>query len=227
MKVNSQLDIQRGLRLSLSLLILYYSFLLLLTILPHLSFEIVDFLKKKLDVYHHTHWRWSFYIHIFSSVPVIFGGLFQFSRYLIFNYPQFHRWLGKMYVFLILFVAGPSGIIMAFYANGGIHGKLGLGLTGVGWLITTYLGYHYAVRGKLEKHGEWLFRSYALTLSAICFRSLQYANSAWFHLDPETTYRIISWASWIPNLIIAEIMIKRGFIKSILRPQKKYLSDKT
>jgi hypothetical protein len=57
-----------------------------------------------------------------------------------------------------------------------------------------------------------MLRSYALTLSAVTLRLYAYLFDV-FNLPfgPTETYIIVSYLSWIPNLIFAEICIYHGW----------------
>ncbi|MGB1121490.1 MAG: DUF2306 domain-containing protein, partial [Saprospiraceae bacterium] len=72
----------------------------------------IDFLATKQDVLHIKPWKIAFYIHISSSFLVILAGLTQFSNTILKKYPKTHRNIGKLYVAVILFVSGPSGLLM-------------------------------------------------------------------------------------------------------------------
>jgi hypothetical protein len=193
--------------------ILYTSWLMLLLSLPYTSFDpYVDFLITKQLVYHIRHWRISFYVHVFTSIFVLVTGLFQFSRYFLKIYPGLHRRSGIIYTLIILAFSGPSGLIMGFYANGGTPARISFVLLASLWLFTTFMGWRYALQRKWQLHVAMMTRSYALTLSAISLRCYAYLIGT-FHipLHPVAAYITISWLSWILNLLIAEIIIRRGF----------------
>src|SRR5687767_2760698 len=63
--------------------------------------------------------RIGFYVHISSSLWVVGAGLAQFFPRWFQGRARLHRNLGKLYVVSILALAGPSGLILAAYANGG------------------------------------------------------------------------------------------------------------
>ncbi len=63
-----------------------------------------------------------------------------------------------------------------------------------------------------------MIRSYALTLSAVTLRFYAYLFD-YFNLDisPRETYTIIAYMSWIPNLVFAEFLIRKGYVHYLLR----------
>jgi hypothetical protein len=59
-------------------------------------------------------------------------------------------------------------------------------------------------------HKEWMMRSYALTLSAISLRAWKWLLIAFFHLRPLDTYMIVAWMGFVPNLLLAEYLIRKA-----------------
>jgi hypothetical protein len=198
--------------------ILYASYLLLLLSLPYLEMRRgIDFLKTKQLIYHIKHWRHSFYIHVFTSILIITSGLFQFSKTILNKYTKIHRISGAIYLIVTLLISGPAALIMSFYANGGYPAQASFVILSILWLGSTFLAYYFVRKKDYESHGKWMVRSYALTLSAVSLRLYAYLfNVFYFSMDPVNLYILLSWMSWIPNLIIAEILIKLGLVKRLL-----------
>jgi hypothetical protein len=198
--------------------LLYATYLLVLLTLPYLSFKPgIEFLETKQLVYHLPWYRYSFYFHIFSSVVLVFTGFLQFNRYILKNTPRFHRISGAIYLVVVLFLSGPSGWILSLYANGGILAKVSfLTLTSL-WWITTLLAYYYLRKHEYLQHGNWMARSYSLTLSAVTLRFYAYLFDVFgVSFDPITTYTLLAYLSWIPNLTIAEWIIRKETMKRYL-----------
>ena len=186
--------------------------LMLGIILPYTSWERdVDFLKTKQFIVHLDYYRASFYTHIFSSVFVLCSGAFLFSKFVLNRHPLLHRNLGKLYVLLILVFSAPSGLIISFYANGGIWVKLSFFILTPLWWYFTYMGYRTIKKGKVREHRKWMIRSFALTLSAISLRLMQFILGLIVVWDPAFQYLFVSWVSWIGNLILAEFYIKKMY----------------
>ncbi|MCW3085376.1 MAG: hypothetical protein JWP12_2742 [Bacteroidetes bacterium] len=192
-----------------------FFFLLMLKLtLPYFSFRYdVDFLLTKQSVLHVTVWRLAFYTHISSSLFVLLFGAFQFSKKLMFRFSKVHRLLGKIYVCLVLFVSAPSGLIMAFYANGGIAAKTSFAIISVLWWYFTFTAYRQILKRNFNKHLAYMFRSYALTLSAITLRTYVLLLPYFIHLHGVQMYTLVAWLSWVPNLIIAEFWIRRTSLR--------------
>lgn len=194
----------------ITLIFLRLSYLMLHLSLPYLSFDnTIEFLETKQDVIQNKVWRVSFYTHVFSSMFILMAGFTQFFRFSFQRYLNWHRWLGKIYVFLILFVSGPSGLVMAFYANGGIYAQIGFVCLAVGWLVFTYLAYHYIRNKNLQEHQNFMIRSYAFTVSALTLRAWVYIIDYYSDLDYMTIGIIVAWLGWLPNWAIGEWIIWR------------------
>ena len=179
----------------------------------------IDFLLTKQNVYHINYWRYSFYAHVFTSVLVLPAGLTQFNKFWLQKLSQWHKMLGFVYIITVLFVAAPTGFVMGWYANGGWPARMSFILLSVVWFTTTLLALLMVKKRKFENHGAWMLRSYALTLSAIMLRTYALLFDV-LHIDihPRHAYITIAWLSWVPNLIVAELLINRGFVSKLLKP---------
>jgi len=189
-----------------------FCWLMLDLTLPYLSFDPdVDFLLTKQKIIHLKHWRYSFYVHILFSIFALAAGLTQFSNYILKKNKKIHRAMGIIYVIDVLLLAGPSGLIMGFYANGNIYAKISFMLLAALWIILTAMAYKTALERNFIQHRNWMYRSYALTLSAITLRLIAMFLPKWVYLEAFSEYTIIAWLSWTINLVVAEgiIFLKR------------------
>lgn len=207
------------------LAILYASYLLILLSLPYIHFQPnVEFLGTKQLIYHIDLWRISFYIHVFTSPIVILSGLLQFNRWILNKRPKIHRGLGYAYIATVLLISGPSALVMSFYANGGRVAQTSFVLLTFFWIITTLLSFLKAKKGDYLSHTKWNIRSYALTLSAVTLRFYAYVFDVLeIRMGPKETYILLAYLSWIPNLMIAEVLIIAKYpqflLKTILQRQ--------
>lgn len=201
------------------LIIAYASYLLVLLSLPYIHFERnVEFLATKQLIYHKKEWLYSFYIHVFTSPLVIVAGLFQFNRWILRKKAKLHRFLGYIYIVVILFITGPAAFIMSLYANGGYAAQISFVPLSILWILFTYLAYRKIKKGDFESHVKWNIRSYALTLSAISLRFFAFLFDK-FNVDlgPKETYIVLAYLGWIPNLLFAELLIKLKYPQYLLK----------
>lgn len=189
---------------------------------PYVAFERnVDFLGTKQNVYHIDYWRYSFYAHVFTSILVLPAGFTQFNS--AFFKKSWHRKLGMLYLVTVLLISAPTGFLMGLHANGGLASKASFVLLSTLWFVTTLLALTSAKRRRFIEHGEWMLYSYALTLSAITFRLIALGFDVFdIRVHPREVYVTTAWLSWVPNIIIAHLLIKMGFIKRLF---KKYLTS--
>ncbi len=177
-------------------------------VLPYHTLQTdIGFLQLKQAVIHIDVWRIAFFTHVFTSMFVLAAGFSQFSKKLLKQKPTLHRRLGYLYVINILFVTGPAGLIMSFYANGGPSSIAGFIFLSVLWILSTAIALYKAIKKDFIGHRAFMIRSFALTLSAITLRMWKVLFAEFTDIAPMDRYRIIAWLGWGLNLIIAEIII--------------------
>ncbi len=127
--------------------------------------------------------------------------------------------VGKIYVGSVM-LSGLAGLYIAFFSSGGIICVLGFGALAVAWLITITKAYTTILKRNIKDHENWMIRNYALTFAAVTLRIyLPLLQFVIFHGDFIPAYRIVSWLAWVPNLIIAEIIVnKRSQIPAYITP---------
>jgi len=194
----------------LFILLAFFCFLMLRLSMPYFSTRYdVDFLLTKQSIIHIKFWRYSFYTHVFLSSLTLIAGLTQFSNYILSRKKRLHRMMGYIYVVDVLVFAGPSGLIMAFYANGNMISKTSFVVLSFLWILFTAIAILKIKQKEFTKHRNWMFRSYALTLSAISLRLYAFLFPKFFHMNAFDQYALIAWLSWTLNLFIAEYLIFR------------------
>ena len=215
-------QLQGVLNISTFAVIVYTSYLLVLLSLPYIHFERdVEFLETKQLIYHIKPWRYSFYVHVFFSPIVILSGLFQFNRWIIANRPKFHRVLGYTYISTVLLISGPSALIMAFYANGGRVAQVSFVTLTLCWILFTWIALQKARKGNYTSHVKWMLRSYALTLSAVTLRFYAYLFDVFnVNLPPRETYILVSYLSWLTNLLFVQLLIRLKYVEYLLEKRK-------
>jgi hypothetical protein len=150
-----------------------------------------------------------FYTHVYTSILVLPAGFTQFSSNILKKQTSVHKLMGRIYAYVVLLFAAPSGIIMGFFSNGTKFTSLSFIILGSLWFYFTFRGITAARNRSFHLHKKMMIRSFALALSAITLRSWKVIIVYSFHTAPMDTYNIISWLGWIPNLLIAEYIINR------------------
>ena len=174
---------------------------------PDISFLMI----KQTEVMEHSAYLPIFYTHVYTSIFVLMTGFFAIIRK-DFGLKNFHRSSGKMYIFLLLIFSAPSGIYMGWFANGGLFSKISFLILGIFWWISTFLAFKYALEKKFSEHKKWMWRSFALTLSAITLRLWKLVIVYFFQPNPMDVYQIVAWLGWIPNILLVEFLIRKKLI---------------
>lgn len=150
-----------------------------------------------------------------ASVHFAIGGLvlaigpFQFVPRIRAKWPTLHRWSGRTYVAGCL-LSGIAAFILASNTNAGSVAQTGFSLLAAFWLATTTMAFLKARSRDFGEHKKWMIRSYALTLAAVSLRIYLPVSLFGFEWPYEIAYPAISFACWVPNLIIAEWLVRRS-----------------
>jgi hypothetical protein len=165
------------------------------------------FASKTKELLENVIWHTAFYIHItFGGIALLIGWT-QFSKNLRNRYLNAHRTVGKIYVGSVM-LSSIAGFYIALFASGGITSTLGFGSLAAIWFFTVLMAYTSILKRDIKQHENWMIRNYALTFAAVTLR-IYLPLSQMMHIDFITAYRVISWICWVPNLIIAGIIISK------------------
>ena len=164
--------------------------------------------------------RIAFYVHIVSAGLALTVGPFQFARVIRRRYRAVHRWIGRTYAVSIAF-ASVSGLVMAAFNSAAFVGFFGFGTLSVLWGWTTWRGYRAIREHDVAGHQAWMIRSFALTFAAptlrlwlgvlILFQLAIGVGGPNVEVDKlmADAYAAVPFLCWLPNIVIAEIMIRR------------------
>lgn len=159
-------------------------------------------------------WTLALVLHAGAGSLALVTGALQWLR--LKSLRGLHRSLGAGYA-LSIAVAGSAGLVMAPVAMGGWVSVVGFLLLDLVWLGTTaratFLGWSLGRPGVdaplvRVRHRAWMIRSFALTAAAITLR-LWIPILALVGLEFLSAYVIISWLCWVPNLLVAEALVRR------------------
>lgn len=148
-------------------------------------------------------WNSAFYLHISFGGLSLLTGWSQFSKWLRNKNLAIHRTLGKIYLISVS-ISGFCALYIAFFATGGMIPALGFGGLALAWLSTSSIAYTRIRQRDINRHQQWMVRSYALTFAAVTLRVWIPVFQGMLHLDFITSYKIIAWLCWVPNLLIGE-----------------------
>lgn len=155
-------------------------------------------------------WNIAFYIHIIAGGLSLVTGWLQFLGNIRKRQPDFHRNTGKLYIIFAM-LAALAGFYLSAYATGGYISSLGFGLLAIFWFYTTLTAFIHARHNRIGQHRQMALYSYAACFAAVTLRLwLQLLVLSGMDFIP--AYRIVAWLSWLPNIIVAAILIKKNTI---------------
>lgn len=196
-----------------------FSLLLIYNTLPYFSFsKDFDFIEERSFLFQSNFYNTCFYIHIAAGALCIGTSLIQFSRYILKKSKPIHRFSGKIYVFVVLFLGAPTGLYLAFFAKGSFWERALFMFMAGWWFITTLYGLTTIHKKNVVAHKVWMMRSYAMAMTAVTFRvyHIVFFMLGWGHLE---NYELSLWISVVGNMLFAEWII--------YRQSKKYLNSFT
>ncbi|MBK8606623.1 MAG: DUF2306 domain-containing protein [Chitinophagaceae bacterium] len=194
-----------------------FSLLLIYNTLPYFSFsKDFDFIQERNFLFKSNFYNTCFYIHIAAGALCIGTALIQFSRYILKKSKAIHRFSGKIYVFVVLFLGAPTGLYMSFFAKGSFWERALFMFMAGWWFITTLNGLTTIHKRNIVAHKVWMIRSYAMAMTAVTFRvyHILFYVIGWGHLE---NYELSLWISVVGNMLFAEWVI--------YRQSKKYLKS--
>ena len=168
-------------------------------------------------------WNAAFYIHLPSGIICLLSPIILFTRRFIKRGLVLHQFVGKIYVWITLFVVCPTGMYLALYAKGGFVTQVGFMLQAILLAIFTYLGYTAVKRGDRSNHFHYMIRSYAVASVVLTFRILHILFFLW-NVPYQDNYAISQWLGLFGNLLFAESIIVFISINSKKNIQLKSLS---
>ena len=202
------------------------SLLLVYNTLPYFSFsKDLSFIQERTMLFKSGFYTLCFYTHIFAGSVCILTALVQFSRYILKKARPIHRWTGKVYVAVVLFLGAPTGLYMSFFAKGSFWERALFLFMASFWFITTLNGLTTIHKGNVLAHKIWMMRSYAMAMTAVTFRvyHIAFFLIGWGHLE---NYELSLWISVIGNMLFTELLIyrkSRNYLRSfvVAAPAKK------
>jgi hypothetical protein len=122
-----------------------------------------------------------------------------------------HRWIGRVYGGAVV-IGGAAGLALSVGTTAGPVAGLGFGLLAVVWIYVTGQGWLTARARRFDEHRRWMIRSFSLTFAAVTLRIyMPLAGIA--GLDMAQAYVAIAWLAWVPNLLVAELYLRRGTLR--------------
>ncbi|MBW4889249.1 DUF2306 domain-containing protein [Mucilaginibacter sp. HMF5004] len=147
-----------------------------------------------------------FYAHVIGSSVILLVGFFQFSK-IVYSKRKLHRALGKIYILGVLLFAAPGAYLMTFFIQRGAGVFASFFIQNSLWVVSTFIAWRYATQGKIPQHVCMMRRSYGLAFAAVTLRFYIWLFTVLGNgVSFEHNYLIIAFLSWVPNLILVELI---------------------
>jgi len=146
-----------------------------------------------------------FFIHIYTGMIALALGTFQIYKPWRAAYPNLHRWLGRLYVLVVIISCGTSLALSPRLSTFGTEYIRQLGA--VLWASFTVLGVIAIRSSDIERHRRWMTRSYAFAYMGITFFVLTGVGKI-SGIPLEYAYPIVIYSSLLVNLSVAELVLR-------------------
>jgi uncharacterized membrane protein len=146
----------------------------------------------------------AFYVHIFSSPIVLLNGLILLSEYVRRRYRRWHRYLGRLQVFVLLSFVLPSSVVMSRHSFGGWPAGVSFVLLSAATAGCAIVGVVHARQRRYDRHRRWMLRCYILICSAVVLRLVSGAAGLVGVASAEGAYICAAWSSWLVPLAAFE-----------------------
>lgn len=145
---------------------------------------------------------------VFAAVALLLMPV-QVSGWVRRRHVRVHRLSGRVYAGCAVLGGGFGALAAVTTANGVVVGA-GFLTLGVLWVASTVAAVVAARERRLDDHRRWALRSAALVFAAVTLRLEIGLGVAITGASFAVVYSIVAWLCWIPNLLVAERLIRRG-----------------
>jgi uncharacterized membrane protein len=162
--------------------------------------------------------RAGFIPHMAGGLVAISTGLIQLWLGATQRTGSLHRNLGRVYLGGV--ALGGAG---AFYLALTIEPKYfaygaGLFMLSTAWVLTTGMAYAAIRKRAIERHREWMIRSYTVTFAFVLLRLMDQLLIHWHVAPDDQIDAVTAWACWsVPLLLVEPLLQLRKTRRGALR----------
>ena len=159
-----------------------------------------------------------------GSGAALISGPLQFNGQLRRERQSTHRLIGCVYVGAIL-ISSVTALLLIITFDVSLARKIALSVVPPLWTATTVIALWRILERDVPGHGEWMARSFSLTLFFVTF-SLWVPGLQATALPSTISYPLGVFLSWSLNLVAAELWIRRTRLelaRSLVPRQKREL----
>lgn len=163
------------------------------------------FFLEKLPLAQPKLWLGALYVHVPSALFALPACLVLLSHRIRRSVPRFHRWLGRLTGALVLLAVVPTGLYLAFFAQGGLVTTLGFWLTGVIAFAAMVKSIQSARAGDVKAHRRYSTHV-AAQLSVAVFSRVLLMGAEQLELYSEWAYIAALWFPVLACALVAELL---------------------
>lgn len=157
---------------------------------------------------HYEPFKWWLLPHALAGACALLLGPMQFSDRLRDRFRRLHRVLGRIYVAGV-FVAAPLGFYIQYFEErmGNLRSfSIAAAVDAALWMITTGIALVFILKGRVQEHGQWMTRSFAV---AIVFLEVRVIGGlgGWENLDAHANETIV-WFCLAFSILSADLVLQ-------------------
>ncbi|WP_055108764.1 DUF2306 domain-containing protein [Paenibacillus ihumii] len=153
-------------------------------------------------------WLNVMYVHVIFACLAMAAGIINFSSYVFNRFHRFHRINGYAYFASIFMVCLTSGY-MAPYATGGKMTSIPFNLLNIIWPGMVVIALYYIKKDNLNRHRNWMFRSYALCFTNLFIHLITLLARNVLGTDYKTAYILGVYGSITLLLVLPSLVLAR------------------
>jgi hypothetical protein len=161
------------------------------------------FFLEKLPLARPQLWLTALYVHVPAALFSLPACLVLLSKAVRKRLPRAHRWLGRVTGGVVLLAVVPSGLYLAFFAQGGLITTLGFWLTGLIAFVAMVKSIQAARARDFKAHRRF-GTHVAAQLSVAVFSRVLLAGAEQIELYSEWVYIAALWFPVIACAVVAE-----------------------
>lgn len=166
------------------------------------------FFLEKLPLARPQLWLTALYVHVPAALFSLPACLVLLSKGVRKRMPRAHRWLGRVTGGLVLLAVVPSGLYLAFFAQGGLITTLGFWLTGVIAFVAMVKSIQAARARDFKAHRRFSTHV-AAQLSVAVFSRVMLVGAEHIELYSEWVYIAALWVPVVACAVVAELLTGR------------------
>jgi len=163
------------------------------------------FFLEKLPLARPRLWLTALYVHVPTALFSLPACLVLLSKRVRSRAPRFHRWLGRITGGFVLLAVVPSGLYLAFFAQGGLITALGFWLTGLIAFVAMIKSIQAARARDFKAHRRFSTHV-AAQLSVAVFSRMLLIGAEQIELYSEWVYITALWMPVIACAVVTELL---------------------